>query len=167
MGGLDPLENSHPEIRWPVKEVKLEVPTEKKCTRCDAVKPLDEFPKEPKGLYGRRSQCKACRYEAYGHLARDWNKRNREKRRVYSREYHVRRQYGLTLEESEAILARGCAICGGRELLGIDHCHASGQVRDALCRNCNAGLGQFGDDLERIKAAVAYLEKHRQLRLVS
>jgi hypothetical protein len=92
---------------------------------------------------------------------RDWYRRNqaRERRRSWARK--VKATYGLTLEEYETILAKGCAVCGAWEGLSLDHDHATGKVRDALCRGCNTGLGSLGDDPERLRAAAAYLEKHR------
>ena len=57
-----------------------------------------------------------------------------------------------------------CAICG-REMKDVnridvvlDHDHTTGFVRGILCRACNCGLGFFRDNLERMKAAVKYLE---------
>ena len=35
-------------------------PTSRKCTKCGVEKPLTEFHKQARGLYGVRSQCKAC-----------------------------------------------------------------------------------------------------------
>lgn len=87
-------------------------------------------------------------------------------------------QYGLTVAEFDAMfLAQSgrCACCGRKasELMAacraprrlhVDHCHATGAVRDLLCRNCNAGLGQFRDDPGLLRAAAAYIEKHQQMR---
>ena len=36
---------------------------ERKCSKCDVVKPLDEFHRSPKGKYGRSAECKECRKE--------------------------------------------------------------------------------------------------------
>jgi hypothetical protein len=48
----------------------------------------------------------------------------------------------------------------------MDHDHATDQLRDLLCTDCNIGLGCFGDDPARLRAAALYVESHRQLRLV-
>lgn len=98
-------------------------------------------------------------------------------RRAYSRE---RRQtdagkrevrgfrlasYGLSHDDFDQMFAEQdgrCAICGvePERTINIDHCHECGQVRKLLCHNCNRGLGAFGDSIERLRAAVAYLEQH-------
>lgn len=49
-----------------------------------------------------------------------------------------------------------CQICGTGGVV-FDHDHKSGRVRGGLCPNCNAGLGMFGDDPERLRSAAAYL----------
>ncbi len=52
-----------------------------------------------------------------------------------------------------------CPICGD-PATDIDHDHSTGAVRGHLCRACNVGLGHFGDDPLRLKAAVEYLDHH-------
>lgn len=92
--------------------------------------------------------------------ARQWAEKNPELMRERRRRSWAKLRYGLTLDELDAILAAGCALCGATEQLMVDHCHTSGKVRAALCRTCNTGLGQFGDDPARLRAAADYLEKH-------
>lgn len=89
------------------------------------------------------------------------------KARARAFDENIRRKYGVTTEDYERMLADQdgrCAICGATEPGGkgqfhVDHCHKGGQVRGLLCHHCNLGLGHFKDDTERIKAAIAYLER--------
>jgi hypothetical protein len=81
------------------------------------------------------------------------------------------RRYGITFEQYEAMLAEQhnrCAICGsepdpnGRRSAGrlhVDHDHETGRVRGLLCNRCNPGVGYFLHDTDRLRAAIAYLER--------
>jgi hypothetical protein len=78
------------------------------------------------------------------------------------------RFFGLPDGAYEAMLeaqAGCCAICGKsaedqKRRLSIDHCHVTGEVRGLLCTPCNTGLGSFGDSVDRLGRAVAYLREH-------
>lgn len=96
--------------------------------------------------------------EATRAAGRRYAEANREKRYAYD----IERRFGLTLEEYRDRLARGCAICGSHERMCMDHCHETGQVREPLCGPCNSTLGFMKDDPTRLRAAAAYLEKHRE-----
>lgn len=88
---------------------------------------------------------------------------------------HILKQYGLTLEAYEALLARQrnrCAICkskepgrNGQSVFAVDHDHVTGQVRGLLCHPCNLALGAFKDDPEIIWTALDYVRRHRQMTL--
>jgi len=59
-----------------------------------------------------------------------------------------------------------CALCGRhasefKKALCADHCHQSKTTRALLCTNCNMGLGNFQDDPDLMRRAIAYIEKHR------
>lgn len=93
--------------------------------------------------------------------ARSWREKNPRKHRESERRSDVKRRYGLTLEEYDTIIARGCAICGRSEgSMHLDHCHATGLVRDCLCSECNHGIGLFKDDPALLAKAIAYLRAH-------
>lgn len=110
----------------------------------------------------RTAEQRRAEYEKY----RAWLKAHPEK----EFEYKCLRPHGLKLADYERMLAAqggGCACCGAKvnksgRRLGVDHDHRTGKVRGILCHHCNAGIGHFGDDPERLRLAIAYLEKHKQ-----
>lgn len=57
-----------------------------------------------------------------------------------------------------ASLNGDCPICRIRRATSVDHCHVTNIARGKLCSNCNAGLGYFGDDTERLGRAIEYLK---------
>jgi hypothetical protein len=79
--------------------------------------------------------------------------------------------YKILREEFEELVYAQhgeCAICSiyKGDTLDLDHDHASGKRRDLLCRACNIGLGQFGDDIDTLEKAVKYLEFHGKKRSI-
>lgn len=74
-----------------------------------------------------------------------------------------------SFEEILSAYAGRCAICdrpesGSRARLGIDHCHITGVFRGWLCHPCNAGLGLFSDEPDRLIAAGEYVRRTYRLR---
>jgi Recombination endonuclease VII len=91
-------------------------------------------------------------------------RRMRPNSKLADRASHLKRKYGMTLKQYEEMLEAqegGCAICGRPPrpdvALHIDHEHTSGRIRGLLCFSCNAALGYFGDDGDRLVSAAAYL----------
>ncbi len=39
----------------------------------------------------------------------------------------------------------------------VDHCHDTNEIRGLLCLKCNAGIGQLGDSIPRLEAAIEYI----------
>jgi hypothetical protein len=63
----------------------------------------------------------------------------------------------------EMFAAQGgkCAICGdAHPRLHVDHCHATGAMRQLLCGHCNKALGLLRDNPAFCESAAAYLRKH-------
>ena len=126
------------------------------CPDCSAVKPIEEFARNAGQPSGRTSYCKPC-HNARGKAAKDriggW------------RTYHLKRRYGITAAEADAMLGEQsglCAICRAAPAAHVDHDHATGAARALLCFNCNGGLGQFKDDPYLLQMAAFYVKHHNQ-----
>jgi len=102
--------------RKELRDMPKVVVTEKACSRCGAVKPIDDFPVESYSVDGRKAHCKEChardqreryarnpeKYKAYEHRrykirrqeaigrARRWYRENTERRREWHREYYLK-----------------------------------------------------------------------------
>ncbi len=104
---------------------------------------------------------------------REWQRSMRAADPDYGRNADLKRHYGVTLEwfKSKVVEQEGkCAICRKSETLiikgkvmalAVDHCHEKGHVRGLLCSQCNQGIGCLGHDVERLRAAIAYIEKFK------
>ncbi len=125
------------------------------CPDCDTVQPLEDFPRTPASRTGRATYCRPC-HNARGKASKD--------RIGGSRTYHLKRRYGITAEEADAMSeAQGglCAVCRRAPAVHVDHDHRTGRVRQLLCFGCNGGLGQFRDDPAVLRAAAGYVERHQ------
>lgn len=126
---------------------------ERPCEKCgESFKPLTRSTR-----FCKRPECVALRTS-------EKSKRHQKTRRGTTprakKDWELRKKYGLSLEDWEALQAKQggrCAICSATEDLVVDHCHTSGKVRGALCRRCNLGIGYFLDDPQRLNAAARYL----------
>ena len=137
----------------------------KTCYKCKKEKSLEDFPKDNTRADGRSRECKACK----ARTAREY--RIREQEQINARKQLKER--GVTEEQYQAMVTlqgNVCAICGTSDTRAgdrrcarwtIDHDHDTGLVRGLLCPSCNRGIGQLGDDVDRLRAAIAYLENHQ------
>jgi hypothetical protein len=146
------------------------------CTKCRVDQEPSAFRTEAKksGKTYTRKTCESCRLAARQTPEARQQQReqriakwggNEAYRRMRMNDHHMR-QYGITLDEKEEMLASqgGCAICGTRvppRTRGwhTDHDHVTGKVRGILCSNCNLGLGYFQDNPEFLSEAINYLER--------
>jgi len=131
---------------------------QKWCPDCGTVKPLDDFVRNAGMPSGREPYCKPC-HNIRGKASKD--------KVGGSRTYHLKRRYGITAQDADAMLERQdglCGICRRAPAGHVDHDHETGAVRALLCFNCNGGLGQFKDDPAVLRAAAEYVEEHRRRR---
>jgi hypothetical protein len=146
----------------------------KYCRKCDATKGLDDFHRDSSSKDGRCVWCKECKKA----VSREWSRNNPDKVREHGRKrvesgahrtYQLKKKYQLTDAQYWDMLAdQGgcCAICEteepgrGNKYFVVDHDHGTGKVRGLLCNNCNRVLGLFGDSIETIESAIAYLDHY-------
>ena len=127
------------------------LPLTKICPRCNV-----EFVRTGKDGY-----CPPCSAIARKEWYHDNKRRAQSTMMVWN--------YGVTLDEYDAILALQngvCAICGlyrsdGRRM-PLDHDHTTNEVRGILCSVCNRGIGAFQDNPETLQAAINYLANYRR-----
>lgn len=100
-----------------------------------------------------------------------WRERNTAKNKESKMSTYYKRTFGLSTKQVLAIIAKQkgvCAICGNAETmvgnggvvreLCLDHCHATGKIRGAICSACNGVLGYARDNTNTLRAAAIYLE---------
>ncbi|WP_344535051.1 endonuclease VII domain-containing protein [Streptomyces albiaxialis] len=122
---------------------KVDVPAgHKLCRRCEEIKPHSEWHRNSSASDGLATSCKACRATA-------------------GRAGHLKRQYGMTVDERQALVDGQfgiCPICLRPDPEHVDHDHRTGRVRGALCFNCNAAIGHLRDDPALMRRAIGYVE---------
>jgi hypothetical protein len=113
-------------------------------------------------------------------------KENPERHKEYGRRYYhlnfiqyqanrTARKYGLSYDDYIEMIKLSndkCAICNQEEKrrlgkqekltqLSIDHNHKNGKVRGLICYGCNLIIGYAEDNIQLLKNAISYLEKHK------
>lgn len=126
----------------------------KHCNHCSRDLPREQFYNQKARHDGLTAYCKAYYAEQYAN--------NRDRQIKSMKESLARKRYGMSRAEYEALIANGCAVCGtkARGRIVLDHCHASGNVREPLCNGCNVALGSAADDPAILRSLAEYLERH-------
>ena len=94
----------------------------------------------------------------------DDHRKNKDK---YSERYyrnHIRRKYGLSIDQFEVMKRRQnycCAICEEpfTKTPVVDHCHTTGYIRALLCGSCNSAIGFLRNNHQIALSAAHYLSK--------
>jgi hypothetical protein len=158
----------------------------RKCSNCKIDKELnsDNFCKDKHSKTGFVYACRICSAARQRQWVvnnpgkvKEYNDRNNANAKTYyqtpkgiisSRRAHLKRMFGITLEQYETKLIEqnyGCSICGKPEMnsknkvLCVDHNHTTGQIRGLLCGLCNSGLGKFLENKQLLLNTIKYIEK--------
>lgn len=161
---------------------------EKLCKACDTIKPLDEFTNHKGKTHGKGAWCKPCAAAK----TKAWREQNPEKVRQYRIKYqednplyasrqskrwrernpearrsdHLRRHYGIEVQDYDRLLKEQngrCAICGTTEsdslkqFLCVDHIDSTCLIRGLLCSTCNSAIGLLHHSEELLQSAITYL----------
>lgn len=99
---------------------------------------------------------------------RIWKSENKDKIKISQRKTQLKKKYGITLEQYDAMLLKQdghCVFCDRTPeeerygVLSVDHCHKTGRIRGLLCMVHNRAIGAFGDDEEGLLKAIAYIKE--------
>ena len=161
----------------------------RQCTKCGELKPLSSYYRAGgNSRDGLRGDCIPCNLAAKAERHRlnpeparrrteAWRQANPERyaanreafiasggKKVADRRSHLKRKYGMTIEEYDAMLEAqggGCFICGKPPRddisLHVDHDHSTGRIRGILCFCCNNALADFQDDPSLLRKAASYV----------
>ena len=113
--------------------------TGKVCIWCDTYKFMNHFGLYNRNADGRDNRCREC----ISHSTRIIE----------------------MLKKSAPEKPKVCECCRKppKKKFVLDHCHQREVFRGWLCDHCNLSIGMLGDNIEGIKNALEYLEKHERL----
>ncbi len=142
------------------------------CTKCKkeySTEATKYFSKDKLNKDGLRNWCKKCDQAHRKRTSKAraaYNHKHRRDNKMHYRDYNLQRNYGITLDDYQRMLADQdgvCAICDQfvtnkhAPCLLVDHDHRTGKIRGLLCAVCNTRLAIIEDE-EFVKRARQYLK---------
>ena len=139
----------------------------KRCCSCKEYISQSDFHKDKSGIAGLAYSCKSC---ANARARANHARRHAEvpEYRQAKKNAHIQTTFGITLAEYNQKLKDQdycCMICKTKEPIGgwhLDHNHTTGAIRDFLCSSCNRGIGYMYENIESLRNAIMYLERHNE-----
>lgn len=114
------------------------------CKKCKKLKPIDAFERNRPSVW--RSECKECR--AY-------------KKPIPNK---LRREYVAKHPKPKIGDEFYCRVCDNTITIqtardvNLDHDHKIGRIRGYICNRCNTGLGNFDDNISRLRRAIEWIK---------
>lgn len=125
------------------------------CTKCNVDKDESDFSTNnnaPQRGF-KNHWCRACLHDHYVV--------NKDRHKESCRANAIKRRYGLSVDQYDAMIAKGCEVCGERtKRIVVDHCHERDVVRGPLCDGCNIAIGGSKDSPATLRALADYVERH-------
>lgn len=156
----------------------------KVCCHCNQEKNIYQFADANncgKGGDGHAHYCRDCSNiltprEKSAIVTRLWRKNNKERHDTPHKDRNLKKTYGISLEQYNAMLAAQnsvCAVCGEASVmtrksdgrlhsLCVDHDHETGEIRALLCARCNTLLELIEQNPRRLAALEKYLRQHKK-----
>lgn len=152
------------------------------CRNCsDKPQPISNFTKNTAKKDGLQTRCKKCmgdscketnakNRERYNAKRREYRSKNREKCLALCRAGNLRRDYGISPLQYDAMFnsqSGCCKICRIdanklKKPLAVDHDHKTGRVRGLLCYHCNWLIGHAKEQIPILRETIKYLENYQQ-----
>ena len=164
---------------WRVRHVRLKM-RENKTDEVILARNRERYNKNKESYLKRASEwrkknvdkCKEYKVKYYKenqHIIQRYRVENKEKLKLKARDWYLRNNFGISLDEYNEILKQqdyGCKVCSRKEskdsrrkVLFVDHNHKTGKIRGILCDSCNFVLGLMEDNVTNIRKLADYLEK--------
>jgi hypothetical protein len=138
------------------------------CNECRESKWPDEFYRDKGKKNGLTGLCKECtKARSLRHYHEVLTPEQKRAQYLKRMDKVLLKKYGLPIGGYDALLRKQdgrCGICGSSEnhrvgeRFDVDHDHVTGRVRGLLCNPCNRAIAGLGDNIEGVRAALAYLE---------
>jgi Recombination endonuclease VII len=127
----------------------------------------DRYQKNREAVLARNKAWNSANPAKIKDKTQKWRAQNPERAAYTGRANHLRKTYGLTPEDWDALfLSQGqcCAICrtttpGDKRNWHTDHDHETSKVRGILCANCNRIVHKLATP-EVLQRAAEYVRSH-------
>ena len=139
----------------------------RRCPKCLIIKPFEEYYRSCPKNHGFSSHCAECMIAIASKRHKEHPEEHHKyylKRRREGRDTHLRKKYGIGIEDYESLLMEQggvCKVCGNTDTgksLAVDHNHATRKVRGLLCSCCNPAIGYLKDSPILARKLADYLE---------